>query len=80
MPHLLRHEMSITHYHRIIRFVLFVCFCFGFFTSDVDQPLSQIRLNLSVNIGAGQIIFLAGIKSTRDTVSHFKSLKYFKAH
>ena len=51
---------------------LFVCLCFyfGFFTSDVDQPLSQIRLNLSVAIGAGQIIFLAGINSTRDTVSH----------
>ena len=63
--------MSIIRYHRIIRFVLFVClFLFWFFTSDVDQPLSQIRLNLSVAIGAGQIIFLAGINSTRDTVSH----------
>ena len=53
-----------------VLFCLFACFYFGFFTSDVDQPLSQIRLNLSVAIGAGQIIFLAGINSTRDTVSH----------
>ncbi|CAH3160104.1 unnamed protein product [Pocillopora meandrina] len=40
-----------------------------YFLTDVDQPLSQIRLNLSVAIGAGQIIFLAGINSTRDTTA-----------
>ena len=38
------------------------------FTRDIRQPLSQIRLSLSVSLGAGQIIFLAGIKATEKTV------------
>ena len=61
--------MSIVRYHRILCFVLFVCLFVCFFTSDVDHPLSQIRLDLSVAIGAGQIIFLARINSMGDTVS-----------
>ena len=39
------------------------------FTRDVWQPLTQIRLSLSVALGAGQIIFLAGINATENTVS-----------
>ena len=61
--------MSIVRYRIILCFVLFCLFVFLFFTSDVDQPLSQISLNLSVAIGAGQIIFLAGVNSMGDTVS-----------
>ncbi|XP_022790917.1 adhesion G protein-coupled receptor L4-like [Stylophora pistillata] len=37
------------------------------FLTDVRQPLSQIRLSLSVALGAGQIIFLAGIQATEKT-------------
>ena len=54
--------------------LLFCClsFClFACFTRDVRKPLSQIRLSLSVSLGAGQIIFLAGIKATENTVSDF---------
>nr|XP_058948948.1 adhesion G protein-coupled receptor L4-like [Pocillopora verrucosa] len=36
------------------------------FITDFGQPLSQIRLSLSVSLGAGQIIFLAGIKATEN--------------
>ena len=39
------------------------------FTRDVWQPLTQIRLSLSVSLGAGQIIFLTGINATENTVS-----------
>ncbi|RMX42735.1 hypothetical protein pdam_00014150 [Pocillopora damicornis] len=39
------------------------------FITDVRKPLSQIRLSLSVSLGAGQIIFLAGIKVTENTAS-----------
>ena len=42
----------------------FVCF----FTRDVHQPLSQIRLSLAGSLGAGQIIFLAGINAIENTV------------
>ena len=38
------------------------------FTRDLWQPLTQIRLSLSVALGAGQIIFLAGINATENTV------------
>ena len=57
---------------------LFVCFFPVFlivflllisFTRDVWQPLTQIRLSLSVALGAGQMIFLAGINATENTVS-----------
>ncbi|XP_066022930.1 adhesion G protein-coupled receptor L4-like isoform X1 [Pocillopora verrucosa] len=34
--------------------------------TDVCQPLSQIRLSVSVSLGAGQIIFLAGINATEN--------------
>ncbi|XP_066023130.1 adhesion G protein-coupled receptor L4 isoform X2 [Pocillopora verrucosa] len=36
------------------------------FLTDVREPLSQIRLSLSVSLGAGQIIFLAGINATEN--------------
>ncbi|CAH3152075.1 unnamed protein product [Pocillopora meandrina] len=39
------------------------------FITDVRQPLSQIRLSLSVSLGAGQIIFLAGINATENRAS-----------
>ena len=40
-----------------------------YFIRDVRQPLSQIRLSLSASLGAGQIIFLAGINATENMVS-----------
>ncbi|XP_022801231.1 uncharacterized protein LOC111338930 [Stylophora pistillata] len=39
------------------------------FLTDIWQPLSQIRLSLSVALGTGQIIFLAGINATENTTS-----------
>lgn len=39
------------------------------FDSDVGQPLSQIRMSLAGSLGAGQIIFLAGIDATDNKVS-----------
>nr|XP_058959400.1 adhesion G-protein coupled receptor D1-like [Pocillopora verrucosa] len=36
------------------------------YLTDVWQPLTQIRLSLSVSLGAGQIIFLAGINATEN--------------
>ena len=45
-------------------------FCFyNYFIRDVRQPLSQIRLTVSMSLGAGQIIFLAGINTTESKVS-----------
>ncbi|KAL9963239.1 hypothetical protein ACROYT_G032418 [Oculina patagonica] len=35
--------------------------------TDVHQPLSQIRVNLAGSLGAGQVIFLAGINATENT-------------
>ena len=53
--------------------IFFSVFLFFFllacFTRDVWQPLTQIRLSLSVSLGAGQITFLAGINATENTVS-----------
>ncbi|XP_027060604.1 adhesion G-protein coupled receptor D1-like isoform X2 [Pocillopora damicornis] len=37
-----------------------------FFIRDVRQPLSQIRLSVSMSLGAGQIIFIAGINATEN--------------
>ena len=48
----------------LLVFLLLACF-----TRDVWQPLTQIRLSLSVSLGAGQIIFLTGINATENTVS-----------
>ena len=42
--------------------------CVFFLTSDVHQPLSQIRISLASSLGAGQVIFLAGINATGNTV------------
>ncbi|CAH3159267.1 unnamed protein product, partial [Pocillopora meandrina] len=39
------------------------------FLTDVQQPLSQIRLSLSVALGAGQFIFLVGINATKNKAS-----------
>ncbi|KAJ7361935.1 hypothetical protein OS493_014582 [Desmophyllum pertusum] len=36
-------------------------------SGDVHQPLSQIRVSLAGSLGAGQIIFLAGINQTKNT-------------
>nr|XP_058962437.1 adhesion G protein-coupled receptor L4-like isoform X3 [Pocillopora verrucosa] len=40
-----------------------------FFFTDVRQPLSQIRLSLSVSLGVGQLIFLAGVNATEHTAA-----------
>ena len=48
----------------------FVCF----FNSDVHQPLSQIRVSLAGSLGAGQIIFLAGINAIGNTVRDLSRL------
>ena len=53
----------------LVFFCLFVIFFIACFTRDVWQPLTQIRLSLSVSLGAGQIIFLTGINATENTVS-----------
>ena len=58
-----------------LSFCFFFCLFVGFFlllacfTRDVLQPLTQIRLSLSLSLGAGQIVFLAGINATENTVS-----------
>ncbi|PFX12796.1 putative G-protein coupled receptor 133 [Stylophora pistillata] len=39
------------------------------FLTDVREPLSQIQLSLSVSLGAGQMIFLAGINATENTAA-----------
>ena len=54
-------------YHTFIYIHININTCL-IFTRDIRQPLSQIRLSLSVSLGAGQIIFLAGIKATEKTV------------
>lgn len=46
-----------------------VFFFFVTFDSDVGQPLSQIRMSLAGSLGAGQIIYLAGIDATDNKVS-----------
>ena len=38
-------------------------------TSDVHQPLSQVRLSLVTSLGLSQIMFLAGINATQDKVN-----------
>ena len=38
-------------------------------TSDVHQPLSQVRLSLVASLGLGQIMFLAGINATQNKVN-----------
>ena len=53
-----------------IVFFDFACrICYFFLTSDVHQPLSQIRISLACSLGVGQVIFLAGIGATENTVS-----------
>ncbi|XP_066023136.1 adhesion G-protein coupled receptor D1-like [Pocillopora verrucosa] len=37
------------------------------YLTDVWQPLTQIRLSLSLSLGVGQIVFLAGINATENT-------------
>ena len=54
----------------LVRFVCFSIIVF-YFTRDEHQPLSQIRMSLSGSLGVGQIIFLAGINSTKNTVNGF---------
>ena len=50
-------------------FLLLLLFFFYYFIRDVGQPLSQIRMSASMSLGAGQIIFLAGINATENKVS-----------
>ena len=51
-------------------FYIIYYFCFyNYFIGDVRQPLSQIRLSVSMSLGAGQIIFLAGINAIESKVS-----------
>ncbi|CAH3159307.1 unnamed protein product, partial [Pocillopora meandrina] len=44
----------------LLTLILYYCL------TDVRQPLSQIRLSVSMSLGAGQIIFLAGINATEN--------------
>ena len=74
--------------------VLYLSFCLFFFfpvclivfllltsfTRDVWQPLTQIRLSLSVALGAGQITFLAGINATENTVRVVFIYSWFFCH
>ncbi|XP_058942067.2 adhesion G protein-coupled receptor L3 [Pocillopora verrucosa] len=61
--------------HEIITHVGFCLSIFGIlltiilysYLTDVWQPLTQIRLSLSLSLGAGQIVFLAGINATENT-------------
>ena len=55
-------------------FLFFLFFVIFHFTRDVRQPLSQIRLSLSVSLGVGQLIFLAGVNATEHTVRGFSDL------
>ena len=50
-------------------FLLLLLFFFYYFIRGVGQPLSQIRMSVSMSLGAGQIIFLAGINATENKVS-----------
>ena len=43
-----------------------------FVIRDMKGPLSQIRVSLVASLGAGQIIFLAGIGATENKVKRFK--------
>jgi len=54
-----------------ISFVFVPSISVFFLTSDVHQPLSQIRISLASSLGAGQVIFLAGINATANTVRKF---------
>ena len=71
------------NYFFLIMYVFFYsCLIFVFpsffvifhFTRDVRQPLSQIRLSLSVSLGVGQLIFLAGVNATEHTVRGISDL------
>ena len=64
----------LTVFSVLLLLLLLLClidsFCFyNYFTKDARQPLPQIRLSVSMSLGAGQIIFLAGINATEHKVS-----------
>ena len=65
------YRLSVTfafdNYHCFILFLYI--YMYIYFIRDVRQLLSQIRLSLSASLGAGQIIFLAGINATENMVS-----------
>ncbi|XP_020617850.1 adhesion G protein-coupled receptor L4-like isoform X2 [Orbicella faveolata] len=46
--------------------IILTIISYVYFT-DVHQPLSQIRISLASSLGAGQVIFLAGINATGNT-------------
>ncbi|XP_066022935.1 uncharacterized protein [Pocillopora verrucosa] len=52
------------------------------FRTDARQPLPQIRLSVSMSLGAGQIIFLARINATENKVTglSFYSWNEFSLH
>nr|XP_058947385.1 adhesion G-protein coupled receptor D1-like [Pocillopora verrucosa] len=52
--------LSLSIFGILLTLILYSCL------TDVCQPLSQIRLSVSVSLGAGQIIFLAGINATEN--------------
>lgn len=65
-----KHSIDSTQYFGLIvisnqsSFLKYSCY----FISDAHQPLSQIRMNLAGSLGAGQVIFLASINATENTV------------
>ena len=61
-------------FHHVWFLFLLSFFDLFHFTRDVRQPLSQIRLSLSVSLGVGQLIFLVGVNATEHTVRGFSDL------
>lgn len=53
----------------ILSFLIHSPFFYSSLTRDLRQPLSQIRLSVSMSLGAGQTIFLAGINAIESKVS-----------
>ena len=54
--------------------VYYIYSCPCLYTSDVRQPLSQIRVGLTGSLGAAQVIFLAGINATGKAVRDYVRL------
>ena len=53
----------------VVAFLIYSFCLYHYFIRDIRQPLPQIRLSVSMSLGAGQIIFLAGINATENKVS-----------
>ena len=52
----------------VVAFLIYSFCLYHYFIRDIRQPLPQIRLSVSMSLGAGQIIFLAGINATENKV------------